>query len=98
MKCAFYPIGNGAIAALLDTASCLAVTCFQIVPHEGTAIPRLTAGRAPIASNQRFTLDHALRSVLCHSWRATQGYVAMSAIEYSPARYSASPKRRSSTP
>jgi len=39
----------------------------------GTFIPFFTAGRAEIASNQRFTPGKSLRSVLCHSWRATHG-------------------------
>ena len=39
----------------------------------GTFIPFFTAGRAEIASNQRLTPGKSLRSVLCHSWRATHG-------------------------
>jgi hypothetical protein len=39
----------------------------------GTFIPFFTAGRAEIASNQRFTPGKSLRSVLCHSWRETHG-------------------------
>jgi len=39
----------------------------------GTFIPFFTAGRAEIASNQRLTPEKSLRSVLCHSWRATHG-------------------------
>jgi hypothetical protein len=48
------------------------LTCGE-VRYEGTCIPRCTAGRAEIASNQRLTLGKSLRSVLCHSWRATHG-------------------------
>lgn len=39
----------------------------------GTAMPRCTAGRAEMRSYQRLTFGKSLRSVLCHSWRATQG-------------------------
>ena len=39
----------------------------------GTAIPFFTAGRAEIASYQRFTAGKSPSSTLCHSWRATQG-------------------------
>jgi len=39
----------------------------------GTAMPRTTAGRAPIASYQRFTLGNSPSSTVCHSWRAAQG-------------------------
>ena len=48
----------------------------------GTAIPFTTAGRAPILSYQRFTPGNAVRSTRCHSWRATQGEVAISAIVF----------------
>ena len=50
-------------------------------PHPGTRIPRATAGRSEIAAYQRATAGNSLRSTLCHSWRATHGYVATSAIE-----------------
>jgi len=39
----------------------------------GTAIPLTTAGRAPIASYQRFTFGNSASSTRCHSWRATHG-------------------------
>src|SRR5258706_14863123 len=70
---------------------------FQRQRHCGTAMPRATAGRAEIVSNQRFTCGNAERSTLCHSYRATQGNVAMSAIEYSSARKSLWARRRLST-
>ena len=35
--------------------------------QEGTCMPFTTAGRLPIASNQRFTCGKAVRSVRCHS-------------------------------
>jgi hypothetical protein len=41
--------------------------------RNGTAMPRATAGRAPMVSYQRFTAGNAARSTRCHSWRATQG-------------------------
>src|SRR6185436_19324705 len=45
---------------------------FQVTTG-GTAIPRTTAGRAPMVSYQRFTAGNSFRSTRCHSWRATQG-------------------------
>ncbi len=41
--------------------------------YAGTAMPRCTAGRAPMASYQRLTLGKSPSSVRCHSCRATQG-------------------------
>src|SRR6185503_9980626 len=65
--------------------------------HCGTAMPRATAGLAEIVSNHCFTCGNSERSTLCHSCRATQGNVAMSAIEYSSARNARWARRRFST-
>ena len=53
---------------------------------QGRSMPRWTAGRAIRLSYQRFTFGKSARSTSCQTWRNTQGRVAKSAIERSPAR------------
>jgi polyhydroxybutyrate depolymerase len=60
-------------------------------------MPRWTAGRAPTRSSQLFTLGKSSMFWPCHSQRLDQPKHPMSAIEYSPARYSRSAKRLSIT-
>ena len=81
---------------LLGHGFCLSRATIRSTSHEhdqviyffGISMPRCTAGRWPICSYQRFTLGYSSNFTLWPSCRHTQGYVAMSAIEYSPARYS----------
>ena len=65
---------------------------------QGSSMPRWTAGRAISASYQRSTFGKSARSTSCQTWRNTQGRVAKSAIERSPARCSRPSRRASSTP